>query len=111
MVTPLSTGSCKPIARWVHLTFREDTIAQFWEIFGRYQEAIRYFPGCLHLAIWVEKQNPLHVYTYSVWESQDALENYRRSMLFREVWGKVKPLFGAPACAHTLCAPDNAPVP
>ncbi|MGQ9863766.1 MAG: putative quinol monooxygenase [Bacteroidia bacterium] len=111
MVIPPSTGNCKPIARWVHLIFRKETVAEFWKIFYVHQEAIRHFPGCLHLAVWVDMHNPLHVYTYSLWENLDALEAYRKSELFQLVWGKVKPLFGAPALARTLYAPENTPVP
>jgi heme-degrading monooxygenase HmoA len=40
--------------------------------------------------------------TYSIWENTDALENYRKSDLFKEVWSQTKMLFAAPAQAWSL---------
>ncbi|MFN3918168.1 MAG: putative quinol monooxygenase [Flavobacteriales bacterium] len=57
------------------------------------KKAIRSFPGCLHLELLEDKNNPSIVFTYSHWENEIALENYRTSPLFNSVWSKVKPLF------------------
>ena len=40
--------------------------------------------------------------TLSYWDSERDLEAYRNSELFKDVWGRVKVLFGAPTQALSL---------
>ena len=49
-----------------------------------------------------EKNKPHVVFTYSLWKSEDALNNYRDSELFRGVWSTIKPWFGEKAEAWTV---------
>jgi heme-degrading monooxygenase HmoA len=32
-------------------------------------------------------------FTYSIWDSEDHLYQYRKSVTFKEIWSKTKPLF------------------
>ena len=32
-------------------------------------------------------------FTYSYWENEQDLENYRNSDLFKDIWAKTKPMF------------------
>lgn len=81
------------IKRIVKLTFQEDKLDSFQTIFEESRQKIRQFPGCHHLELWASK-NPGNIFfTYSLWESEDALENYRKSELFTETWSRTKVLF------------------
>jgi heme-degrading monooxygenase HmoA len=41
-------------------------------------------------------------FTISHWNSEDDLESYRNSYLFKNIWSKVKPLFAKKAEAWSL---------
>jgi len=34
-------------------------------------------------------------FTYSYWKTEEDLENFRKSDLFKNVWSKTKPFFNA----------------
>jgi heme-degrading monooxygenase HmoA len=51
----------------------------------------------MHLELLNGTDQPEVFFTYSHWESVEALENYRHSELFRTTWTKAKPLFAAKA--------------
>ncbi len=81
------------IRRIVKMTFQNDKIDDFLAIFNESHPKIRAFPGCAHLELW-RAQTPENVlFTYSHWENEAALENYRHSELFRTTWAKTKVLF------------------
>jgi heme-degrading monooxygenase HmoA len=41
-------------------------------------------------------------FTFSIWENEEALENYRQSELFRSTWSKTKVLFSDKPNAWTV---------
>jgi len=43
--------------------------------------------------LYQDKNNPSILFTYSYWETEADLENYRKSKLFDEVWTFTKKLF------------------
>ncbi|HRE73091.1 MAG TPA: antibiotic biosynthesis monooxygenase [Flavobacteriales bacterium] len=79
--------------RIVKLSFREDKIEDFERLFEKNKIAIRNQPGCKGLRLLHDKTNPCIFFTYSDWEKEEDLENYRQSELFSQVWGTVKPWF------------------
>ena len=81
------------IVRIVRMTFRDDAIDTFVEIFNRHKESIRHFPGCLHLELHRDANHPNIFCTYSHWDSAEGLDNYRNSELFKQVWPATKSLF------------------
>jgi quinol monooxygenase YgiN len=89
------------LVRIVRMTFREEEVLNFLALFHSHQTQIRHFPGCLHLELWRDKQNPCVMSTYSHWESEEALEAYRHSTLFAEVWPKTKALFAEKPIARS----------
>lgn len=92
------------LIRIVRMTFAAETTAAFLEIFRTSQDHIRQMPGCLYLELWQDLDTP-HVYcTHSHWSSADALNAYRRSELFGQVWPATKRLFAAPAQAFSVQA-------
>lgn len=90
------------INRLVKLSFSASTAPTFIEIFHESQDKIRAFPGCRHLELWEAHGQKGIFFTFSQWESAEALDQYRFSPLFNTVWARVKPLFNAPAEAWTL---------
>lgn len=81
------------LVRIVRMTFRPETIPVFLENFEANKHSIRNFPGCSHLELWQDHNSENIFMTYSFWESEEALNQYRDSELFKSVWRVTKPLF------------------
>ena len=82
-----------PFKRLVKLTFKADKINDFITIFNESSPHIRAFPGCVHLEMWQGRQAKNVLFTFSLWESEEALHAYRHSELFEKTWAKTKILF------------------
>ncbi|MBL1280975.1 MAG: antibiotic biosynthesis monooxygenase [Fluviicola sp.] len=81
------------ITRIVKLTFEEDKIAEFLAFFDTIKHKVNTFPGCKGMKLYQDINHPTVVMTYSHWESQKDLDNYRNSETFGAVWPKIKPWF------------------
>lgn len=81
--------------RIVKMSFEPSKIEVFLENFNEKKENIRNFKGCRFLELYRDKQQDNIFFTYSYWETEADLENYRHSALFKDVWSKTKPLFNA----------------
>lgn len=79
--------------RIVKMSFHEENIPKFLENFNLIKEKIRNSPGNRYLELYQDKNNPEIFFTYSFWETEEDLENYRKSALFDEVWTFTKKLF------------------
>lgn len=79
--------------RIVKLTLREDAIDEFMEIFNAHCEKIRAFPGCNSLQLHREMGSTVF-FTYSLWDSDEDLQKYRKSELFGQLWPPMKKCFG-----------------
>lgn len=75
------------------MSFHPENIDQFLSNFERKKEFIRNSPGCRLLELYRGKQDENIFFTYSYWEKEEDLENYRNSTLFKEVWAETKVLF------------------
>ena len=75
------------------MSFSEEHVETFLENFHDNKEKIRAVEGCEFLQLLRDKDNTNQFFTYSFWNKQDDLENYRKSDLFKSVWGKTKVLF------------------
>ncbi|GAB3705024.1 hypothetical protein GCM10027592_37000 [Spirosoma flavus] len=89
------------LVRIVRMTFQPDKLADFHVIFNQSKRQIRAFPGNRHLELLRDPDHPNVRMTYSLWESADALEAYRRSELFRTTWAATKILFAERAVAFS----------
>lgn len=78
------------ITRLVKMTFNANYINLFPAVFASVQPKIAAFSGCIGVDLLQDDGNLSVFFTISHWESQDALENYRTSPLFRETWATVK---------------------
>jgi quinol monooxygenase YgiN len=97
------------IVRLVKMTFHPENTAAFEAIFEDSKDKIRGFEGCLHVELLRHIENPCIYFTYSHWESPEALEAYRHSELFAGVWKATKALFSEKAEAHSLMKNDSLP--
>ena len=79
--------------RIVKLSFHEENIPAFLENFELMKEKIRNAEGNRFLELYQDKNNKCIFFTYSYWETENDLENYRNSELFYDVWNFTKKLF------------------
>ena len=75
------------------MSFDNALIHEFLGLFESYKTRIRNFEGCTFLELYQDKDNPNIFFTYSCWNSEEDLENYRQSDLFENVWSQTKKLF------------------
>jgi heme-degrading monooxygenase HmoA len=90
------------LIRIVRMHFTEAGLDEFLEIFNKHKIEIRNFPGCTHLQLLKDAEDPFCYSTLSHWNGHDDLENYRKSELFGSVWGRVKTLFSERTQAFSL---------
>ncbi len=83
------------LTRIVKMSFNEDSIENFLTIFETNKNYIRGFEGCVFLELYRDKNDSNIFFTYSYWNSEADLENYRNSELFKRVWAETKSLFNA----------------
>ena len=79
--------------RIVKMRFQEDKIEAFLNNFEEVKHHIRNFEGNRFLELYQDKNDKRIFFTYSYWENEEALENYRKSALFDDVWTYTKTLF------------------
>jgi heme-degrading monooxygenase HmoA len=75
------------------MSFHPQNIPAFLENFELMKDKIRNAPGNRLLELYQDKNNPEVFFTYSFWEQESDLENYRNSELFYDVWQFTKKLF------------------
>jgi len=81
------------LVRIVKMGFDPDKIETFLQNFEKRKTKIRGFQGCMLLELYRDKNNTNQFFTYSYWKDEAALENYRNSSLFKEVWAETKIYF------------------
>ncbi|HZH68216.1 MAG TPA: antibiotic biosynthesis monooxygenase family protein, partial [Chitinophagales bacterium] len=75
--------------------FRTEEIGPFKELFEEISPQIRNFEGCSKLELLQQVDQPEVFLTYSYWDSEEALNNYRYSELFKGFWKIAKSKFEA----------------
>jgi quinol monooxygenase YgiN len=91
------------VTRIVKMSFDKSNAALFLEIFNEHREQIRAAEGCAYLELWqTEENDSMLFFTHSRWDSEEYLNNYRHSDVFKIVWPKTKALFNAPPQAWTV---------
>lgn len=88
--------------RIVKLTFKKEKVNEFLNNFELSKDKIRAFEGCKGMYLLRDKKSEHVFFTYSEWEDEENLENYRKSELFKGVWSSVKPLFAEKAEAWSV---------
>jgi heme-degrading monooxygenase HmoA len=81
------------LVRIVKMSFHEENIPAFLENFDVMKEHIRNSEGNQFLELYQDATNKCVFFTYSYWNTEEDLNNYRKSALFDEVWTFTKKLF------------------
>ena len=84
------------------MTFAAENIDAFQEKFQSIKHKILATDGCELVELYQDKSNKCIFFTYSYWENEVALENYRNSSFFKEVWSGTKKMFAAKAEAWSV---------
>lgn len=84
------------------MSFEPAQVPAFLALFRATEQRIRQQPGCQHLELWQDADNPVIYCTHSHWDDAAALNAYRQSSLFGEVWPATKRLFTAPPVAFSV---------
>ena len=90
------------ITRVVKMTFRPGTEPDFHAVFTASAPVIRSFEGCIEMNVFNDVAAPNVYFTISKWENEEALNNYRNSDFFKDVWAQTKALFANKAEAWSL---------
>ncbi|MGB5980593.1 MAG: antibiotic biosynthesis monooxygenase family protein [Nonlabens sp.] len=90
------------IVRIVKMHFKPECVTVFQKMFGESMLGIREQPGCKLLELYQDKDDSQSFYTYSYWDDESALNNYRNSELFSVIWPKTKAMFDEKPTAQSL---------
>ena len=81
------------IQRIVKMTFGAEYCKDFESYFDEIKNQVGNQPGCKGVKLLRDiSQNGVY-FTYSVWDNEVSLDNYRHTELFAQVWPKVKKWF------------------
>jgi quinol monooxygenase YgiN len=84
------------------MEFKPEHVQDFLRQFERVRPRIRAYTGVRSLELYRDTRFPNVFCTSSEWDSEEALETYRQSELFKGAWGEVKPWFGGKPQAFSL---------
>ena len=90
------------IIRIVRLSFEPKHIKTFLNIYNDKKSTILAFDGCRQLQLKQDFNQSNVYYTYSHWDSNLDLENYKASNFFEVTWAQTKLLFNDRPQAFTL---------
>ena len=90
------------VSRIVKLEFHPEKMKDFLDFFDEVKFKVNAFSGCKGMQLLRDKSNENIVFTYSIWESEADLENYRTSETFSKIWPVIKQWFAAKPEAWTL---------
>lgn len=75
------------------MVFKPDQVAAFKSLFEEHKSDIRAVKGCHRLELLQDQNHPNIFFTYSWWEEENNLIDYKNSELFGKVWPETKALF------------------
>jgi heme oxygenase (mycobilin-producing) len=84
------------------MTFIPGKEAEFLKIFNNSKDKIRAFEGCTFLELLNQTDEKNVFFTHSHWLSEEHLNAYRHSELFKNTWASTKILFAEKPQAWSL---------
>lgn len=84
------------------MTFREDHLSDFEEIFKDSKPKLESLPGCMKVELMQDWEDPTVYITYSHWKSKEDLDHYRESEMFKGIWARCKVLFADRPLAFSM---------
>lgn len=94
------------IVRIVKMKFKKEKINDFIKFSIEIKPIIKGQEGCLYLEISQDVNDPEIFFTCSHWNSEDDLNNYRKSDFFMNIWPKAKEWFSSKPEAWSLTEPN-----
>jgi len=83
------------ITRIVKMSFQQDYAEEFEIFFTKIQNQVASQPGCNGVKLLKQVGETGVFFTYSSWNSEADLNQYRQSEVFGMIWPKVKAWFVA----------------
>ena len=90
------------ITRVVKLTFSPEDLNAFKQQFDSIKHIIIEMPGCQEVRLLQNTKYENVLFTISKWESEAALNAYRKTTFFKETWANTSAKFCALPQAWTL---------
>ncbi len=90
------------IVRIVRMFFKPESVEAFQAHFESIKHLVRNFDGCTFLELYQDPQNPTIMMTFSHWESEEHLEQYRLSETFAKIWADTKPFLAEKTYAFSM---------
>lgn len=90
------------IIRLVKMQFAQEQKSNFVNLFNERKSKIESQDGCHSVRLFNDIKDKNIFFTYSIWDSEDHLNNYRHSDFFRETWSITKPMFDSKAQAWSV---------
>jgi heme-degrading monooxygenase HmoA len=90
------------INRIVRMSFEPEAVPKFLALFETVKEQIAAFEGCKGLTLLRDAHQPNVLFTYSYWETEQHLNKYRFSDLFKHTWQQTKQHFNDKPIAWSL---------
>lgn len=78
------------IIRIVKLIIDKKKVDEFQLFFENTKPSISNFTGCDHVELLKESERGNIFFTYSHWQNEEMLENYRNSIFFQGIWKSTK---------------------
>ncbi len=92
------------LIRIVKMTFQEERLEDFVALFKDSQPKIEAMPGCQQVTLMQDWEDPQVYITYSHWDNKKALDHYRHSEMFKDVWARTKAMFADKPQAFSMKA-------
>jgi len=96
------------LIRIVKLSFHSKNIPAFETLFESVKEKIVQNQGCHQVQLLQDIHNEGVFFTYSYWNSEEDLDLYRNSALFKATWSRTKSLFNDKPKAWSVCLKSEA---
>ncbi|MGB1206619.1 MAG: putative quinol monooxygenase [Chitinophagales bacterium] len=90
------------IVRIVKMEFQPEKANDFETLFKSIKHKIVQTEGCFHLELWRDISNQNIFFTYSKWESQFFLDQYKQTDVFKRAWPKAKSMFAKKPAAWSV---------
>lgn len=89
------------------MSFEPSKVSEFLELFESVKHKIASFEGCEGLILLRDAHLENVYLTYSYWESEEYLNKYRFSELFKSTWQGTKALFNDKPYAWSCIVADK----
>lgn len=90
------------LIRIVRMTFQPEKVRDFLVVFENSKNRIKGFEGCQHLELMRDYHDENIFSTYSHWDDEEALNNYRNSEVFKRIWEETKDMFLEKPAVYSL---------